>query len=130
MENRKKVILHVEDDEETRKLVKDILANGTEVVSAKNGKEGLEKAKELHPDLVLLDIMMPDMSGWDVYQKLKKNGNKSKVAFLTVIECSRSRMKQLKKEGVSDYIVKPFIADDLSSRIKRILKSNFSLLLI
>ena len=125
MAKMKKTILHIVDDEETRDAVKDILdGHGMRVVGAKNGNEGLKKAKELKPDLVLLDVMMPDMSGWDVFAKLKKDGIKSKVAFLTVIEGSGPRMKKLKEEGVSDYIVKPIAPDDLKQRIEKILAAS------
>lgn len=117
----KKKILHVEDNADTLQLVKTLLTEkGYKVIGAKNGRDGLKKAKKEKPDLILLDIMMPDMSGWDVFMGLKKMKSKSKVAFLSVVECSAARLKALKKEGVIDYILKPFDAKDLQKRIKKI----------
>ena len=116
-----KKILYVEDNEDTAQAVKIMLdAAGFETEIALSGKEGLEKAEQ-HFDLILLDIMLPDMSGWDIFTKLKAK-NDSKYAFLSVIPVSYERMNELKKSGVSDYITKPFQREDLIERIKKILK--------
>ena len=69
----------------------------------------------------MLDIMLPDMSGWDIFQKLKKDKVQAKYAFLSAIPVSSERMEELKKAGVSDYITKPFEKDDLVERVKSIL---------
>jgi len=119
-----KKILYVEDDEDTRNLVRMILrSKGYKVVTAYNGREGLKKLEEDGIDLVILDIMLPDMSGWDIFQKIKKDpGNRDvKVAFLSVIPVSEERLDTLKKSGIEDYITKPFDNDDLVRRVGRIL---------
>ena len=119
-----KKILYVEDDEDTRDMVKMILGGeGFDVDTALNGKEGLDKLEKNGFNLALLDIMLPDMSGWDLFQKIKKNeGLKDvKVIFLSVIAVSEERKEILQKAGVSDYITKPFDNDDLVKRIKAIL---------
>ncbi|RLI88746.1 MAG: two-component system response regulator [Candidatus Altiarchaeales archaeon] len=119
-----KKILYVEDDEDTRNLVRMILrSKGYKVVTAYNGREGLKKLEEDGIDLVILDIMLPDMSGWDIFQKIKKDpGNRGvKVAFLSVIPVSEERLDTLKKSGIEDYITKPFDNDDLVRRVGRIL---------
>ena len=119
---RMKKILYVEDNEDTAEAVKIILTKaGFKAKIACCGKDGLKVAKDGF-DLILLDIMLPDMSGWDVFQKLKKNGVKSKYAFLSAIPVSKERMKELKKAGVSEYITKPFEKNDLIKRVKKILK--------
>ncbi len=117
-------ILYVEDDEDTRNLVRMILkSNGYDVVTAYNGMEGLKKLGENNVDLVILDIMLPDTSGWDIFQRIKKDPkNKDvKVAFLSVIPVSEERLDTLKKSGVKDYITKPFDNEDLVRRVGKIL---------
>jgi len=119
-----KKILYVEDDADTRNLVRMILkSNGYDVVTAYNGREGLKKLGEDSIDLVILDIMLPDTSGWDIFQKIKKDPkNKDvKVAFLSVIPVSEERLDTLKKSGIEDYITKPFDNKDLIKRVGKIL---------
>lgn len=116
-----KKILYVEDNIDTASAVKVILeSGGYEADVAYTGKDGIEKAKAGF-DLILLDIMLPDMSGWDVFEKLKKDGE-TKFAFLSVIPVSSERMEELKKAGISDYITKPFTKDDLLKRVGAILE--------
>ena len=132
-----KRILYVEDDEDTRILVKRILEKeGYCLITANNGGECLNRLKKEKPDLLLLDMMLPDMSGWDVFNKILNYGrhyredhkieDKSpfvKVAFLSVIPISGERLIKLRKYGVSDYIMKPFDNNDLVRRIDKILKN-------
>lgn len=114
-------IMHVDNEPDTLKLVKTILEKeGFNVVTALSGKECLGKLGEENPDLVLLDVMMPDMSGWDVYQRIRKMKKRPKVAFLSVIEVSKERRRALFNNGISDYITKPFDRADLVKRIKKI----------
>jgi len=115
-----KKILYVEDSVDTASAVKVMLeGGGFDVDLAYTGKEALQKAK-VGFDLILLDIMLPDMSGWDIFEKLKKDG-KAKFAFLSVIPVSSERMAELKKAGISDYITKPFTKEDLIKRVGAIL---------
>lgn len=92
-----------------------------EVHVALTGKGGIRKAKN-NFDLILMDIMLPDMSGWGIYQTLRKKLKGAKFAFLSVIPVSTERMAELKKAGVADYITKPFKKNDLIARIKKALK--------
>ncbi|HYD02662.1 MAG TPA: response regulator transcription factor [Alphaproteobacteria bacterium] len=116
-----KKILYVEDNPDTNEAVKIILTKaGFEVDTALNGKDGLKKAGSTKFDLILLDVMLPDMSGWDIYAQLKPK-IKCKYAFLSAIPVSGERMEELLREGVSDYITKPFVKADLISRVKKIL---------
>lgn len=117
------MIVHVEDDADTRKVVKDVLAGkGYVVVSVGNPKKAVEAVKKAKPKLVLLDIMMPGMPGWDVYRAIRKVDQKVKVAFLSVLEVSPERKKKLVQEGISDYILKPFTATDLIERVRKMAK--------
>lgn len=117
-------ILYVEDDEDTRFLVKSLLeSKGYEVDTASSGVEGLQKLGDEKFDLVILDIMLPDTSGWDIFQKIKKNPDNRdvRVIFLSVIPVSEERLETLKKSGVSDYVMKPFDNNDLVERVGRAL---------
>ena len=95
--------------------------SGYEVIKAVDGKECLEKLSEHTPDLVLLDIMMPEMSGWDVAAKIKENPswNNIPIIFLTAKGDTMSvGMGGLASE---DYIVKPFNVKDLKNRVEQVL---------
>ena len=119
----KKQILYIEDNADTAEAVKLILTKaGFELDISLSGKDGIDKAKKNHYDLCLLDIMLPDMSGWDIFQKLKKDKVKSKYIFLSVLQVSTERMNELKNAGIDDYITKPFIKADLIARIKKVLE--------
>jgi DNA-binding response OmpR family regulator len=125
MEKKEKVkakkILYIEDNRDTAEAVKIILDSaGFETELAFTGRDGLRKVGKYF-DLILLDIMLPDMSGWDVFTKLKKI-NGFKYVFLSVIPVSAERMRELKKAGVSDYITKPFKKSDLIARLNKVLK--------
>jgi DNA-binding response OmpR family regulator len=119
-------ILAVDNDSDTVMLTKIIFkSRGYAVLAANSGEECLKKIMTEKPDLVLLDIMMSDMSGWDIYEKIKKlKGKKPKVAFLTALSASSERIAELKREGIADYITKPFAANDLVNRVKAILKDD------
>ena len=95
---------------------------GYEVVPSYSGEECLRKLEKEKVDLVLLDIMMPGMSGWDVFNRIKKNNSTIKVAFMSVLEISDKRKQVLLDEGLADYIMKPFDKDGLLNRVDKILK--------
>jgi len=117
--------MHVDNEPDTIELVKFILTRaGFDFVPAYSGKECLDKLKIEDVDLVLLDIMMPDMSGWDVFQRIKNMKKRPKVAFLSVIDVSEERKKVLLKSGISDYITKPFDNEDLIKRVKEMVSSK------
>lgn len=117
----KKKILYVEDHEDTAEAVKTMLNRaGFDVEIALSGKDGIKKAHDNHFDLVLLDIMLPDMSGWDIFKTLsKKSINGTRYIFLSIIPVSTERMEEFRKSGISDYITKPFKQKDLIERIKK-----------
>jgi len=119
MNNEKIKILHMDNEEDVLSSVKTILEKeGFEVESVTRGQTAIDKIIANGFKLVLLDIMMPDLSGWDVFTRLMKTSPHVKVIFLSVLEISPERKKQLIEHGVSDYILKPFDRADLVKRVK------------
>jgi DNA-binding response OmpR family regulator len=107
-ETNKKKILVVDDDNNLRKVLIDKLdLSGFDAIGASNGKEGLEKALEIHPDVILLDILMPIMNGQQMLKELREDdwGKKAKVIMLTVIE-DVSSIAQAVEDGSLAYLIK------------------------
>ena len=125
-----KKIMIVDDSPELTFTVKSLLEesydNEYEVVVADSGKKCLELLKDNKiPDLILLDIMMPNMDGWDVAAEIKKNpewGSKIPIVFLTAKTDSDS--KTFGKIVSADYIEKPFEIEDLKERIDKTLEQR------
>ncbi len=121
-----KKILYIEDDEDTSNLVKRLIElRGYRVITASNGAEGLNRIKE-DIDIVLLDVLLPDMCGWSILQKIREDpANKTlKVAFLSVVPLSDEQSKKFRDQGVIDYITKPFENIDFIKRIDRLIGFN------
>lgn len=119
MEAKKKVLV-VDDEEHIVNLVKLTLESDFEVFGAYSGKEALENAKKHSPDLILLDIMMPEMDGYEVMRAMRKDDDLKKipVIFLTAKGEWNDKMKALALGGSADYITKPFEPDDLLRRTR------------
>ncbi|MCX6817398.1 MAG: response regulator [Candidatus Aenigmarchaeota archaeon] len=120
----KKKILVVDDEESLRELVSAVLEHeGYDVATASDGEDCLNKLKTMSPDLILLDMMMPGMSGREVCDKIRKDPKTRglKIAFLTVAKFSEAGKDILKEMKVLDYINKPFDNDDLVKRVKKMI---------
>jgi len=120
----KKKIMVVDDEEHMIELVKAILeTEDFNVVTANSGKECLELLKKEKPDLIILDMMMPGMSGRETCEYIRKNPKTKdlKVVFLTVAKFSETGKDVLKKLNVLDYLTKPFENDELVFRLKKLL---------
>ena len=120
----KRRLLYIEDEQEMIELVRLILARrGFEVVGANGGREGLEAVRNLLPDLVLLDLMMPDMDGWDVYQQMKADETTQDIPVIVVTAKAQSidKVLGLHIAKVDDYISKPFSPQELVESIERVL---------
>jgi DNA-binding response OmpR family regulator len=110
-------ILVIDDEEMTVQLIAMLLERrGYEVIRAYRAEEGLRQAYRTNPDLVLLDIMMPDMDGWEVCRRLRELSDVP-VVFLTAKDDVRDVVKGLEM-GADDYIVKPYDNDELVARIR------------
>ncbi len=125
-QNQKKTVLYIEDDSEMIDLVSLIIGRrGYEVVGAHGGREGLDLAQQNPPDLILLDLMMPDLDGWDVYKQLKSNKSTSNVPVIIITAKSQAidRVLGLHIAKVDDYISKPFRPQELLDSIEKILSA-------
>jgi two-component system KDP operon response regulator KdpE len=114
-------ILVIDDDPELRELIKiQLETRQYHVIVAATGREGLRKAYQAHPDLILLDIMMPEMDGWDVCGRLREL---SGVPIIMLTACTRHEdiVKGL-QIGADDYLTKPFSGKELEARIKAVLR--------
>ena len=101
--------------------MKEIFSNeGYETITACNGKECLGNLKSGNIDIVLLDIEILDMSGWEVYKEIRKTNKSVKVVFISGFEVSKERLNILFQDGIQDYITKPFSRNDLINRIRAI----------
>jgi DNA-binding response OmpR family regulator len=118
-----KRILCIEDEPEMIDLIRLILGRrGFEVIGAAGGKEGLVKVRQDPPDLVLLDLMMPDMDGWEVYQQIKADEKTKNIPVIVVTAKAQSidKVLGLHIAKVDDYIAKPFSPQDLLNSVDKV----------
>jgi two-component system KDP operon response regulator KdpE len=116
-------ILVIDDEETTVQLIAILLERrGYEVIKAFRADEGLRKAYRSQPDLVLLDIMMPDMDGWDVCKRLREMSDVP-IIFLTARGETRDVVRGLEM-GADDYILKPYDNDELVARVRAHLRRS------
>ena len=122
-----KKILCIEDEPEMIDLIRLILGRrGFEVKGATGGVEGLKMVRQEKPDLVLLDLMMPDMDGWEVYQQIKADENTKGIPVIVVTAKAQSidKVLGLHIAKVDDYIAKPFSPQDLLNSIEKVLQKS------
>jgi DNA-binding response OmpR family regulator len=116
-------ILVIDDEEPTVQLISMLLERrGFEVVKAYRAEEGLRKAYRHQPDLVLLDIMMPDMSGWEICKRLREMSDVP-IVFLSARDEVRDIVRGLEM-GADDYVTKPYDNDELVARVKAHLRRS------
>jgi two-component system response regulator VicR len=118
-------VVCVEDEQEMIDLIRLILSRkGFEVIGANGGRKGLEAVRAEKPDVVLLDLMMPEMDGWQVYQQLKADPNTAEIPVIVVTAKAQNidKVLGLHIAKVDDYIPKPFSLQELVDRIEAVLK--------
>ena len=117
-------ILLAEDEENIRDIVKlNLELENFEVVETDNGKEAVNLFHEQHFDLIILDVMMPEMNGFEVCEQIRLTNTSVPVIFLTAKDTSQDRIMGLKK-GADDYLTKPFTLEELLLRIQNLLKRS------
>ncbi|SMO37713.1 response regulator transcription factor [Fodinibius sediminis] len=120
----KKTILVVDDEQDLLDLIEyNLNKEGFDVLKAEDGVQGIEMAREHHPDLMLLDIMMPQMDGLEVVERIRKDEKLKRIPiiFLTARSDEKTEVEGLDKGG-DDYITKPISTTKLLSRIKAVLR--------
>lgn len=117
-----KGILIVDDASFMRMMIKDILTkNGFEVIGeAENGAKAVEKYKELNPELVIMDITMPEMDGIQAVKEIKKINNEARVVMCSAMG-QQAMVIEAIQAGAKDFIVKPFQADRVVEAVKKAL---------
>lgn len=116
-------MLVIDDDKDLAFMLKSQLERKDyKVVTASDGREGLQKAYQVRPDLVLLDLMMPGMDGWEVCQRLRELSNVP-IIMLTARSMKGDVVRGL-EAGADDYLTKPFSAAELYARIQAVLRRS------
>lgn len=117
-------IVCIEDEQEMIELVKLILSRkGYTVRGANGGQSGLTLIRDIKPDLVLLDLMMPDMDGWEVYQQMKADESMKDIPVIIITAKAQSidKILGLHIAKVNDYITKPFGPGELIQSVENVL---------
>ena len=121
-----KTILVVDDSQTERYVTVDVLTKaGYQVITAENAEEGIAKAKSAHPDLIVMDVVMPGMNGYQATRKLKRD---AETKDIPVIVCTSKGQETDKiwgmRQGASDYLVKPVKAKELLQHVAAVQKAN------
>ena len=127
MSEIKKKVVCVEDESEIIDLIRLILGRkGFDLIGATGGLEGLETIRRVKPDLVLLDLMMPDMDGWEVYQQMKADPELKNIPVIVVTAKAQSidKILGLHIAKVDDYVTKPFGPQELLQSVERVLAAK------
>ncbi len=115
-------VLVVDDAAFMRMMIKDVLSkNGYEILGeAENGLKGIEKYKELNPDLVIMDITMPEVDGIQAVKEIKKYDSNAKIIMCSAMGQQAMVIESI-QAGARDFIVKPFQADRVVEAVKKVI---------
>ena len=120
-------VLCIDDEPGVVELVALILkSQGIKVDGANSGREGLEAMRQAPPDAVLLDVMMPEMDGWEVYKHMQADANLKDIPVI-IVTARNSTFEEIiarERAGVSDYVTKPFLPNDLRKSLAQVLGLN------
>ncbi len=115
-------LLLVDDEDNLRSMLQAALRHvGFEVYPVATGREALQAVSDVRPDLIVLDVMLPDLDGFDVTRRLRQEGNRTPILFLTAKDATEDRVRGLTLGG-DDYLVKPFSLEELVARINAVLR--------
>jgi CheY-like chemotaxis protein len=120
--NAIQTVLVVDDEKQNRMLLAELIKDDCRVILAKNGQQALERAREQHPDLILLDVMMPKKSGFEVCEALR--ADPARAGLLIVMLTAKGRDTEVAKGlalGADAYVTKPFSTKDLLAKVKEML---------
>lgn len=115
-------LLLVDDEDNLRSMLEAALRHhGFDVVSVANGRDALERVTEVGPDLIVLDVMLPDLDGFEVCRRIRTEGDHTPVLFLTARDATEDKVRGLTLGG-DDYLVKPFSLEELVARVQALLR--------
>ena len=116
-------ILVIDDHPEIVRLIARLLSPLHDIITASNGEEGLQKVHDERPDLVISDVMMPKMSGFQLVERLREDPETARlpVLLLTARADGHDRVRGLRR-GASDYLIKPFLPEELKARVENLLR--------
>ncbi len=115
-------LLLVDDEDNLRSMLEAALRHhGFDVATAVNGRDALAAAGELSPDVIVLDVMLPDLDGFEVCRRLRSEGSRVPVLFLTARDATEDKVRGLTLGG-DDYLVKPFSLEELVARVQAVLR--------
>jgi len=122
----RKVILNVEDNEANRKIVRYLFeSKGYKVIEAVDGEEGVRMAEQERPDIILMDVQLPKLSGYEATQRIKANPALRDIPIIAVTSFALSGDDERAMEaGCDDYIAKPFKPRDLLERVEKFLSAK------
>ena len=122
--DRSTKVLVVDDEENITFLLGSALRHfGFDVTTASTGRQGLDAVRSFEPDLVLLDVMLPDLDGFEVCRRMRQDGERVPVLFLTARDATEDRVRGLTLGG-DDYVAKPFSLEEVVARIHAILRRH------
>ncbi|HYX83937.1 MAG TPA: response regulator transcription factor [Gaiellales bacterium] len=122
MEAARARVLVVDDEDSITQLVSTVLRyEGFEVVTAPDGRAAVKAAQTFRPDIVVLDVMLPDLDGFEVYRRLGNGSSHVPVLFLTARDGTEDRVRGLTL-GADDYVGKPFSLEELVARVRAVLR--------
>ena len=117
-------LLLADDDDNLRSMLEAALRHhGYDVTAVASGREALVEAAASHPDLLVLDVMMPDLDGFEVCRRLRSEGSRVPVVFLTARDATEDKVRGLTLGG-DDYVVKPFSLEELVARTDAVLRRS------
>ncbi len=115
-------LLLVDDEDNLRSMLDAALRHsGFDVHPVANGRDAIDAVPKVQPDLIVLDVMLPDLDGFDVCKRLRSSGDRTPVLFLTARDATEDKVRGLTMGG-DDYLVKPFSLEELVARITAILR--------
>jgi two-component system, cell cycle response regulator DivK len=120
-------ILYIEDNTDNRLLIRRVLqAEGYEIIEAADGRSGLQQAAEAHPDLILMDINLPEIDGYELTARLKQVSSLNRIPIIAVTaNVMKGDREKTLAAGCDGYIQKPIDIDQLPGQIERFLKKDF-----
>lgn len=122
--SERKTVVYIEDELELIDLLTLILKDERIIVEpALRGREGLELVRQIKPDLVLLDLMLPDMEGWDVFREMQQDVSLKDIPVIVITVRTEGLLEGVwpQTQGLAGYVVKPFTVQDLRKEIRRVL---------